>query len=280
MRKKKVKPATVVSYVILTIFALIVLVPFIWFVSTSFDYVKSYSLRFPPRLIPKEFSTFNYKMAFSNVPMLSYLKNTVIIVALSAVLNVITSTLAGFALSKGKFPGKKIVLVFILSNMMVPFESKLLPIYSIIRNMGLNNNALGVVLPAVLTNAMYIFFVKTYCDGLPDDLYEAGKVDGAGILTIYGKIYFPLLTPIIATIVVLDAINVWNDLLWPMFVHTKQSSYTVQIGLQMYNSGASGTTHAGTALALSVISIIPLSIIYIFCQKYIVQSIAFSGMKQ
>lgn len=230
MRKKKVKPATVVSYVILTIFALIVLVPFIWFVSTSFDYVKSYSLRFPPRLIPKEFSTFNYKMAFSNVPMLSYLKNTVIIVALSAVLNVITSTLAGFALSKGKFPGKKIVLVFILSNMMVPFESKLLPIYSIIRNMGLNNNALGVVLPAVLTNAMYIFFVKTYCDGLPDDLYEAGKVDGAGILTIYGKIYFPLLTPIIATIVVLDAINVWNDLLWPMIVLTKQSSYTVQIG--------------------------------------------------
>ena len=280
MRKKKVKPATVVSYVILTIFALIVLVPFIWFVSTSFDYVKSYSLRFPPRLIPKEFSTFNYKMAFSNVPMLSYLKNTVIIVALSAVLNVITSTLAGFALSKGKFPGKKIVLVFILSNMMVPFESKLLPIYSIIRNMGLNNNALGVVLPAVLTNAMYIFFVKTYCDGLPDDLYEAGKVDGAGTLTIYGKIYFPLLTPIIATIVVLDAINVWNDLLWPMIVLTKQSSYTVQIGLQMYNSGASGTTHAGTALALSVISIIPLSIIYIFCQKYIVQSIAFSGMKQ
>ena len=280
MRKKKVKPATVVSYVILTIFALIVLVPFIWFVSTSFDYVKSYSLRFPPRLIPKEFSTFNYKMAFSNVPMLSYLKNTVIIVALSAVLNVITSTLAGFALSKGKFPGKKIVLVFILSNMMVPFESKLLPIYSIIRNMGLNNNALGVVLPAVLTNAMYIFFVKTYCDGLPDDLYEAGKVDGAGILTIYGKIYFPLLTPIIATIVVLDAINVWNDLLWPMIVLTKQSSYTVQIGLQMYNSGASGTTHAGTALALSVISFIPLSIIYIFCQKYFVQSIAFSGMKQ
>ena len=280
MRKKKVKPATVVSYVILTIFALIVLIPFIWFVSTSFDYVKSYSLRFPPRLIPKEFSTFNYKMAFSNVPMLSYLKNTVIIVALSAILNVITSTLAGFALSKGKFPGKKIVLVFILSNMMVPFESKLLPIYSIIRNMGLNNNALGVVLPAVLTNAMYIFFVKTYCDGLPDDLYEAGKVDGAGILTIYGKIYFPLLTPIIATIVVLDAINVWNDLLWPMIVLTKQSSYTVQIGLQMYNSGASGTTHAGTALALSVISIIPLSIIYIFCQKYIVQSIAFSGMKQ
>ena len=99
-------------------------------------------------------------------------------------------------------------------------------------------------------------------------------------MRIYSQVYLPLLTPIIATIVVLDSINVWNDLLWPMIVMTKQSNYTVQIGLQIYNSGSAGATHAGTALALSVISIIPLSVIYIFCQKYIVQSIAFSGMKQ
>lgn len=279
-KKKKIKPSMIATYLLLTVLALIVVIPFIWFVSTSFDYVKSYSLRFPPRLIPKTFSTFNYKMAITNVPMLKYLKNTVIIVALSAFLNVITATLAGFALAKGRFPGKSVILMTILSNMMVPFESKLLPIYSVIRTIGLNNSSLGVVLPSVLTNAMYIFFVKSFCDGLPDDLYEAGRVDGAGILKIYGRIYFPLLTPIVATIVVLDAINVWNDLLWPMVVLTQQDSYTVQIGLQMYNSGASGTTHAGTALALSVISIIPLSIIYIFCQKYIVQSIAFTGMKQ
>lgn len=280
MKKKKVKASMVATYILLSIFALIIIVPFFWFVSTSFDYVKSYSLRFPPRLFPKEFSTFNYKMATTNVPMLNYLKNTVVIVALSAVLNIITSTLAGFTLSKGRFPGKTVILMVILSNMMVPFETKLLPMYQVIRTIGLNNTALGVVLPGVLTNAMYIFFVKTFCDGLPDDLYEAGRVDGAGIVKIYGKIYFPLLTPIIATIIVLDAINVWNDLLWPMVVLTQQKGYTVQIGLQMYNAGSSGTTHAGTALALSVISIIPLSIIYIFCQKYIVQSIAFSGIKQ
>lgn len=280
MKRKKIKASMVATYILLTIFALIIIVPFFWFVSTSFDFVKSYSLRFPPRLLPKEFSTFNYKMAITNVPMPNYLKNTVVIVALSAVLNIITATLAGFTLSKGKFPGKTVILMVILSNMMVPFETKLLPMYKIIRTIGLNNTSLGVVLPGVLTNAMYIFFVKTFCDGLPDDLYEAGRVDGAGIIKIYGKIYFPLLTPIIATIVVLDAINVWNDLLWPMVVLTQQKGYTVQIGLQMYNAGSSGTTHAGTALALSVISIIPLSIIYVFCQKYIVQSIAFSGIKQ
>lgn len=278
--KKKVKPSIIVSYVILSLLALIIVVPFFWFISTSFDYVKSYSLRFPPRMLPKVFSTFNYNMALTNVPVLSYLKNTIILVVLSVVFNVLTSTVAGFAISKGRFPGKGIALLIILSNMMVPFESKLLPIYSIIRGIGLNNAFLGVILPSVMTNAMYIFFVKTYCDSLPDDLYEAGRVDGANLMRIYSQVYLPLLTPIIATIVVLDSINVWNDLLWPMIVMTKQSNYTVQIGLQIYNSGSAGATHAGTALALSVISIIPLSVIYIFCQKYIVQSIAFSGMKQ
>lgn len=276
--KKKVKPSIIVSYVILSLLALIIVVPFFWFISTSFDYVKSYSLRFPPRMLPKVFSTFNYNMALTNVPVLSYLKNTIILVVLSVVFNVLTSTVAGFAISKGRFPGKGIALLIILSNMMVPFESKLLPIYSIIRGIGLNNTFLGVILPSVMTNA--IFFVKTYCDSLPDDLYEAGRVDGANLMRIYSQVYLPLLTPIIATIVVLDSINVWNDLLWPMIVMTKQSNYTVQIGLQIYNSGSAGATHAGTALALSVISIIPLSVIYIFCQKYIVQSIAFSGMKQ
>lgn len=277
---KKVKAPQIASYVLLTIISMMVVLPFFWFVSTSFDYVRSYSLRFPPRLLPGTPSIFNYKMAVVNVPLVSYLLNTGIIVCLSAVLNIITATLAGFALSKGKFPGKSVLLIIILSNMMVPFESKLLPIYEIVRQLHLSNSALGVVLPNVLTNAMYIFFVKTFCDGLPDDLYEAGKVDGAGIMKIYGSIYLPLLKPIIATIVILDAINVWNDLLWPMVVLTDQSKYTVQLGLQMYNSGVAGTVHAGTALALSVISIIPLSVIYIFCQKYIVQSIAFSGMKQ
>lgn len=279
-KREKVRTSTVVSYVVLTLCALLVVIPFIWFISTSFDYVKSYSLRFPPRMFPEVFSTFNYKMAFTNVPMLKYLVNTIIIVTMSVILNVLTSTLAGYALSKGKFPGSAVVLLLVLSNMMVPFESKMLSIYQIIRSVGLSNTFLGVVLPSVMTNAMYIFFVKSFCDGLPEDLGEAAQVDGAGIFTTYFIVYFPLMQPIIATIVVLDAINVWNDMLWPMVVLTQQSKYTVQIGLQMYNSGASGTTHAGTALALSVISIIPLSIVYIVCQKYIVQSVAFSGMKQ
>ncbi len=278
--KRKLSLSNVIYYTMLSILALVILIPMIWLVSSSFDYVKSYSLRYPPSLFPKNFSFFNYEMAVKNIPILKYLSNTIIIAVLSSLLNVIIATLTGFCLSKGKFPGKTILLFLILTNMMIPFETKLMPVYQIIKTVGLSNSLIGVVLPSVMTNAMYIFFVKTFCDDLPYDLYEAGVIDGAGKLRIFSKIYFPLLQPIIATIVVLDVINIWNDLLWPMIVLNRADKYTVQIGLVIYNSGSNGTTHAGTAVAVSMLSVIPLAIIFIFMQRYIVQSIAFSGVKE
>lgn len=270
----------IIYYLVLTVFSISILLPFFWLVMTSFDKFDTYSLPFPPRLFPKNPSIFNYKMALMNVPIASYLLNTVIIVLLSVGLNVFIATLSGFCISKGKFSGKKIVLLFILSNMMVPFEIKLMPIYNIIKGLGLSNSFLGVVLPGVMTNAMFIFFIKQFCDGLPNDLYEAGVIDGANKLRIYAQIFLPLMGPVIATLVVLDVVNVWNDLLWPMIVLTDLNLSTVQLGLVRYNSGATGQVHAGIQTALSILSVLPLAVVFCFMQKYIVQSIAASGLKQ
>ncbi|MDY4610445.1 MAG: carbohydrate ABC transporter permease [Sphaerochaetaceae bacterium] len=190
------------------------------------------------------------------------------------------STLAGFCFSKGSFFGKSVLLLFVLSNMMVPFQAKLMPIYEVIRAVRLTDNYLGILLPSLMTNAMYIFFVKQFCDDLPSDMYEAGIVDGAGPFRIYFKIFLPLMGPIVATIIILDIIHVWNDLLWPMIVLTKQSLSTIQIGLIRYTSGSNGVVHAGVTTALSILSIIPLGIAFCFLQKYIVQSIASTGLKQ
>ena len=269
-----------IYYIVLSILALAILLPFIWLISTSLDYFKSYSLPYPPRIFPENFSFFNYDMALKNVPMIQYLMNTAVIALASLFLNIFIATLTGFCLSKGNFPGKSVLLLFILSNMMVPFETKLMPMYQIIRGLGLTNNFLGVILPGVMTNAVFIYFVKQFCDGLPDDLYEAGVIDGANKFKIYGRLFLPLMKPIVATIVVLDVVNVWNDLLWPMIVLNDSSKYTVQIGLVLFNVSSNGQVHAGTAIALSVISVIPIGIIFIFMQKYIVQSIAYSGLKQ
>ena len=278
--KKKLGVSGVIYYVVLSIMALVIIFPFVWLVSTSFDYFKSYTLPYPPRMFPKEFCTFNYKMALTNVPIVRYLTNTVIIAAVDVILNVFIATLTGFCISKGKFPGKNLIMIFILSNMMVPFETKLMPVYQIVKGLGLSNNLMGVILPGVMTNAMFMFFVKKFCDDLPDDLYEAGVIDGASKFRIYAQLFFPLMQPIVATIIVLDVVNVWNDLLWPMIVLNKSDNYTIQIGLALYNAGANGQVHAGIAVALSILSVIPLAVVFIFMQKYIVQSIAFSGLKQ
>lgn len=267
-------------YVVLTIAALVVILPFFWLVMTSFDKFNSYSLPFPPRMFPKNPSLFNYEMALKNVPIISYLINTFVIVLISVLLNILIATLSGFCISKGRFPGKNIVLLFILSNMMVPFEIKLMPIYNIIKSMGFSNSYLGVVLPGVMTNAMFIFFIKQFCDNLPNDLYEAGVIDGANKLRIYAQIFLPLMGPVVATLVVLDVVNVWNDLLWPMIVLTDVNLSTIQLGLVRYNSGSSGQVHAGIQTALSVLSVLPLAIVFCFMQKYIVQSVAASGLKQ
>lgn len=277
---RRSKTTTIVYYTILTVAALIVILPFLWLLFTSFDKTNSYSLPFPPRLFPKNPSLFNYKMALVNVPMLQYLFNTILLVIISLVLSMFISTLSGFCLSKGKFPGKNILLLFIMSNMMIPFESKLMPTYGIIKMLGLSNSFMGVLLPGIMTNAMFIFFVKQFVDDLPDSLYEASVIDGAGKIRIYWQIFLPLMQSIIATLAVLNVIAVWNDLLWPMIVLTDSKLYTVQLGLIRYNNSETGIVHAGISTALSIMSIIPLSIVFSFLQKYIVQSVAATGIKQ
>ena len=280
MVRRKPIGAMILYYLVLTFLAVLVIIPMVWMIGTSFETFKTYSLPFPPSLLPKEPTLDNYRFMFMNVPILRYIRNTICVALISLALNVIISTLTGFVLSKGNFRGKNILLLVVLSNLMVPFETKLLPMYSVILNLGLANNWLGVVLPSAMTSGMYIYFTKQFCDDLPDDLYNAGIVDGAGKLRIFFQIFLPLLKPIIATIIVLDVINVWNDLLWPMIVLTDPNVLTVQLGLTLYNTGATGQVHAGINLALSVISILPLALVFCFMQRYIVQSIAFSGMKQ
>jgi multiple sugar transport system permease protein len=279
-QKRKLTPSQILYYIILSAAVLIVILPLIWMISTSFDKFDSIELPNPPRFFPANPSIFNYFVVFNNMNMLKYLLNTSIVAVLSVILNLFTASLAGFCFSKGRFPGKNVLLIFVLSNMMVPFESKLLPIYDIIRGLHLTNTYLGVILPGLMTNAFFIFFIKKFCDDLPDDLYEAGIVDGASKFRIYAQIYIPLMGPVMATVAILDILGVWNDLLWPMVVINKDTMNTVQVGLAIFGTNKNMQALPGVSMAMSTLSVLPLAIVFIFLQKYIVQSIAATGIKQ
>lgn len=280
-KKRKIPFYQIVYYTCLSIAAVVIIIPFIWMLSASFDKINNYALPYPPRFFPANPSLFNYQLVIKNLNITRYMANTLIVVVIGLVLQMIIAPLAGFAFSKGKFPLKAVALGLILSSMMVPMETKILPTFTMVKDMGLTNTYLGIALPAVLTNGFFIFLMKQFCDDLPNELLESGTLDGANKLTIYLHIYLPLMGAGLATLAVLDVMNTWNDLLWPMIVTNELNMSTIQVGLAMFSSGTDAVSrHAGMATAASVLSIVPLTLIFIFLQKYIVQSIAVSGIKQ
>lgn len=271
----------IVFYFCLGFATIIILIPIVWMLSASFDRVNTYQLPFPPRFIPNNPSIFNYEMVISNMRILTYITNTIIVVLLSSALLLFIVPVAGFAFSKGKFPFKSVLLLGIMSSMMVPFESKIMPIFNLCRSLGLTNTYLGIVLPGVMTSSFFIFLCKKAFDDLPDDLMESATLDGASKIRCFIQIYFPLIGSILATMAVLNMMNVWNDLLWPMIIVNQNAKATIQVGLAMFSSGTDAiSNHAGMSAAASMLSILPLTLAFVFLQRYIVQSIAVSGIKQ
>ena len=281
-KRKRPEFFRIIYYAILIASAIIILVPIVWMLSASFDRINSYELPVPPRFIPANFSLFNFQLVIKNMRILTYIKNTVLVALLSVTLQLLIVPIAGFAFSKGRFPLKAVILLAIMSSMMVPFETRIMPIFMLIRSWKLSNNYLGIVLPGTMTSAFFIFLLKKAFDDLPDDLMESAYIDGASRLRIYLQIYLPLVGAMLATMVVLNVLDVWNDLLWPMIIINKINLSTIQVGLAMFASGGADNVsrHAGMASAASMLSILPLALIFAFCQRYIVQSIAVSGIKQ
>lgn len=273
------RPYMAVFYLLLIFFAAIVIVPLWWMIANSFETIKTYAFPNPPHFWPVKFTWKNYNLVMMNTKMTDYLINSVIVTGMDVVLNLFIASMAGFVFSKGRFPGKTLLLLMIMSSMMVPFETKLMPIYRIIQAWGLTNSHLGAVIPGALTAAFNIFMIKKFCDSLPDDMMESATVDGAGKFRIFLQIYLPLMGPILATLTVLTTMNSWNDLLWPMIILTKEQMYTVQVGMSVMSNGDFGV-HSGMICAASCLSILPLALIFIFMQKYIVQSVAATGIKQ
>jgi len=281
-KRKNIEIYRVIYYCVLIFSSIVILIPIIWMLSASFDRINSYEMPYPPRFFPANLSLFNFELVIKNMRILTYIRNTVIVTLFSVVLHLLIVPLAGFAFSKGRFPFKMIILLAIMSSMMVPFETRLMPIFLLMRSWNLNNSYLGIILPASMTSAFFIFLLKKAFDDLPNELMESAYIDGSSRLRIYLQIYLPLVGPMLATMVVLDVMNVWNDLLWPMVIINKINMSTIQVGLAMFASGSADniSRHAGMASAASILSILPLTLVFIFCQRYIVQSIAVSGIKQ
>lgn len=277
-RKRDTKVQWLIG-IILSIGSFIMIIPFLWMLSTSLDWEARLNIPFPPRFWPEEPSLKPYLAAFMNVPMIRYLMNSIIVSAGVIAVSTVSALLSGYALSKIRFKGSNLVLVCALSTIMIPFEMTMIPQYLLFSNIGLLDTYWAFYLPA-LNYAFGTFLCKAFIDQLPSSLREAGVIDGAGESTIFWKIYFPLCSPIVATMVILLFLGVWNELLWPLLALKTSDNYTIQLGLAMFTYNNGEGKMPSIILAATTVSLIPVVLVYLFLQKYIIESVALTGIKQ
>jgi len=275
--KQRILVANIIKFVVLLLFGILMIAPFIWMVSVSFDRMANVQMPFPPKLIPENVSLFNYHIVFENGQILRAYLNSTIVTVSSVVISVSAALMGGYAFSKGTFAGKKILFVAVLATMMIPMEARLIPMYQMFNKVGLLNSFWPLILPSLLY-AFGVFLSKQFFDQLPDSLREAAQIDGAGEFKIFFQIFFFLAGPITATLIILSFMSHWNELIWPLVVLTRDTLQTIPLFLASF-SLENGTRLAGMTMALAAMSVLPIIIAFLFLQRYIIQSIALSGLK-
>lgn len=260
---------------VLFIFSLVMLFPLYWMVTGALKTEAELAL-IPPTLWPRDPRPSNFVEAWNTGPFWRYTLNSTII-AIGTVIGVLVcSTLAGFALAKYQFRGRNVMFWLILLTLLVPGQSMAIPVYLRLRDLGLLNNPLGVILPA-LAGGFGTFLVRQYLRSFPDELLDAARIDGAGEFRIFWQIVLPQLGPVIATLVILTFMSSWDSFFWPLIVLSSPNNQTLPIGLSLFQDQFVVTQ--SFILAVSTIATIPVLIVFAVAQKYFVQGIAMSGMK-
>jgi multiple sugar transport system permease protein len=275
--KDKQKILNAVILLLLAVIGFTMIYPFVWMISVSLEQTANVAMPFPPRLIPEEFSWFHYGLVFENNGLLLAYWNSLIIAVFSVVLGVSSALLGGYAFSRGNFRGKKFLFFAVLATMMIPFETRLIPMFTMFNDMGLINTKYPLILPSIV-NALGIVLTKQYFDQLPEGLRESAKMDGAGEFKTFFYIFVPLTGPITATLAILSFQDSWNSFIWPLVVINDQDLKTVPLFLSSFSTENGGRL-AGVTMALAAMSILPILLVFLFFQKYIIRSIALSGLK-
>lgn len=265
-----------VSYTLLTAFVLILLIPFAWVFFGSFKTQVEF-LTDPGAILPRAFNFENYVTLFTEKGFGVYFVNSAIVSVVAVIANVLFSAMAGYALAKLNFRGKKFVFPLVVVAMTVPYVALFVPQFVIIVQFGLVNTLAGIVAPFLLL-PLCVFIMRQFAHALPTELLEAGRIDGAGELRLFARIFLPLAGPGLATVAVLSFLFSWNQLVWPLVVAQTQTTYTLPVGLAVASQTANSTDF-GLLLAGAVIILLPVLILFLFLQRYFIQGVATAGLK-
>jgi ABC-type glycerol-3-phosphate transport system permease component len=258
--------------------SVLALLPFWWMLSGGFKPLADL-LVFPPRLWPSKWSLYGYRKLFDYFPFLRNFWNSVMISGLSTFGTVFSSSLSAFAFSRMRFRGKNIIFALILSTMMIPGVIFMIPRFIMFKFVGWLNSPLPLIVPSFFTSAYFIFMLRQFFSTLPSELEEAALIDGASWPRIYFSISLPLIKPAVMTMALLTFRGSWNNLIGPIIYLSKLEQLTLTAAAAYIRSSYHTGENMPIEMAAATITVIPILIIYLFTQRYIVQGLTFSGIK-
>lgn len=277
MKKKKGSAVLrrVLLYIVLILIAVIMVVPFLWMLSTSLK-TQYDAVKIPPVWIPDPPQWENYVKLFTEQPMFQFMLNTIKIVFFVVLGQLFFSSLAAYSFARISFKGRNVVFFFYIATLMVPGQVTMIPTYLMFAKAGLTDNHLALILPAFFS-AFGVFLLRQFFMSLPRELEEAAEIDGCNPFMTYWRIMLPLVVPAMLTLGVFTLMNTWNDYMGPLIYLSSPEKYTMTLGIAYFKGVY--TTQWNLVMAGSIVSVVPILIAYLCAQKYFIEGIAFSGVK-
>ena len=272
--KKRDRRIKIVLGVALLIGAIVWLLPFIWMILSSLK-TDAEIMKFPPKFLPEHASIESFRELFNAFDFSTYLKNTVIIVLFSF-LGMFFNAMAGFGFAKYDFKGREFFIYLVLATMMIPGQVTMIPVYLIMNSLQLTNSMVGIILPG-LVGAYGIFLFRQFISTVSNELIEAARLDGASEWFIFSKIILPISKPVLAVQGIATFIAGWNSFLWPLIMANDEKYYTLSVGLQLLKGQYAN--NYSLQMARSTFMVVPILIVFMFLQKYILDGYNVSGNK-
>ena len=267
----------VAKYIILIALGAFMLLPFYWMVSASLMTSKEI-IQMPPPLLPAVPQWQNYVEITQVIDLGQAYLNSLVVTLLTVLGLLFTSSIVGFAFAKYEFPGKNVLFVLILATMMIPFFVILIPVFYIVKQFGWINNYAGMIVPGIVS-AYGIFIMRQFIYGIPDELLDAARIDGASEFRIYWWLIIPLSIQALVTLGVFNLVTVWNAFLWPLLIAQSKDLYTVPLALNSLRTYGMEAQVLNLQMAGTVVSVIPTLIAFVWLQRYFTRGIALTGLK-
>lgn len=275
MIEKKNPAGAVVRYVLLILVTVATLLPLVWMLSASFK-LDSEVFSIPIKWIPETFHWENYVRIWEKIPFAQFTWNSAKLTIIVTLIQLLTCSFAAYGFTKCHFKGRDTLFLCYVATIAIPWQVFMLPQYTMMQKVGLVDTHLGYILIQSFA-AFGVFLLRQFYLGIPDELLEAARIDGLSEYGSYFRIVLPLAKPAMATLAIFTFVTIWNDFMGPMIYFNSEKNKTIPLGIRMFLGQYS--TEYQLIMAASVVSLIPVLIMYVFCQRYFVQGIATSGLK-